>query len=134
MLARHHHDQVPLKKGNASVYADRFVVKFTEYLKRLGISLPVGTSPEGIDPPTAIEVIGEHTYAAKSEYDRLKAKNRWGHFERKEWSDAVVLPDCVMRAVFQRLRQQGVVVTAPVAEFDATGAHRCRQGAIVIVV
>eukprot|EP00041_Stephanoeca_diplocostata_P029514 m.873413 g.873413 ORF g.873413 m.873413 type:complete len:709 (+) comp23572_c1_seq40:1607-3733(+) len=142
MLATHHHEKKCISCDSAHFVANGFVRYFLRLLSGWKLFVPepelyTGTALEIPEDqsilPYSIEIIGEALYAPKSNYDKFKAeKSRQDH--QISESKGGVMPDCIMRLVFQKLQCSSISISKPPAEFDATAADRASCGFDVIVV
>eukprot|EP00041_Stephanoeca_diplocostata_P023868 m.595058 g.595058 ORF g.595058 m.595058 type:complete len:717 (+) comp22399_c1_seq32:320-2470(+) len=142
IMALHHHKGVSISSDSAHFLSDGYVTYFLKMLSgwKIYIDEPEMYAKAGVElpgkcsRPQHIEVIGEGTYPPKNNYDLFKARKSF--LEHTEHSDAkgFVMPDCIMRLIFQKLQCKSISVLVPPAEFDAAAAEKVRQGHDVIVV
>eukprot|EP00041_Stephanoeca_diplocostata_P028638 m.824889 g.824889 ORF g.824889 m.824889 type:complete len:750 (+) comp23406_c0_seq25:2732-4981(+) len=145
-LARHHHDNVSIDTDTMIWMADTFVKEFCILCMKFKLVFPSLWKYYPTDKQSEIQkatkmydcvdVIGEHRYKAKQNYDLYKKTKRRDEYLKDKDTNigaGCVIPDCIMANVFMRLTKCGLKVTIPPAEFDATGARRFKDGWDVIV-
>eukprot|EP00041_Stephanoeca_diplocostata_P011913 m.197889 g.197889 ORF g.197889 m.197889 type:complete len:744 (-) comp18725_c0_seq10:143-2374(-) len=137
-LARHHHHGFGMDIDTMTWIANAFLRELCTQCSKYHLVFPSLWQHYSEDTRAkvkatikmykCVDIVAEHRYKPKANYDRYKAELRKEHLSSRKNTMGAVIPDCIMAIIFTKLQASGFHVTVPPAEFDATGAHRFATG------
>lgn len=134
-LGKHHFESVGLPASTRSHVAD-MVIKATEVtLSKLGIYLAgckYTSIPSGAEIPV-VDFVLEHEYEPKKHESAKREASMLKEFEVHP-AKGTRVADCCIWTVGAKLKERGLCITLPPAEFDATCQARLVRGWTVVVV